>query len=147
MREIVPDCRQYNTQNPARQNPVKLATGKRDIRRNQNTREKKGSPAFFCCTIHRNPSLPPFSTYHISLGPAFKPILVSMQRGNKCLELYIRSIYRSGLTMPLSRHSVGIYPETSSHVTCQGTVGHSRLSSLSHCALILAYRVELVCAS
>ena len=27
---------------------------------------------------------------------------------------------RSGLTTPLSRHSVGTYPETSSHVTCQG---------------------------
>ena len=44
---------------------------------------------------------------------------------------------RSGLTMPLSRH-VGTYLETSSHGTCQGTLGHSRLSSLSHCGLILA---------
>ena len=34
---------------------------------------------------------------------------------------------RSGLTMPLSRHSVGIYPETNSHATCQGTLGLSRL--------------------
>ena len=34
--------------------------------------------------------------------------------------------------MPLSRHSVGTYPETSSHATCQGTFGHSRLSPLSH---------------
>ena len=54
---------------------------------------------------------------------------------------------RSGLTMPLSRHSVGIYQETSSHATRQGTLGHSRLSSLSQFGLILAYRVELVCAS
>ena len=45
---------------------------------------------------------------------------------------------RSGLTMPLSRHSVGTYPETSSHATCQGTFGNSSLSSLSHCGLILA---------
>ena len=30
------------------------------------------------------------------------------------------------------------YPETSSHATCQGTFGYSRLSSLSHCGLILA---------
>ena len=30
---------------------------------------------------------------------------------------------RSGLTMPLSRHSVGTYMETSSHATCQGTFG------------------------
>ena len=46
--------------------------------------------------------------------------------------------------MPLSRHSVGTYPETSSHATCQGTLGPSRSSLLSHCELILAYRVELV---
>ena len=32
---------------------------------------------------------------------------------------------RSGLTMLLSRHCVGTYPETSSHATCQGTFGHS----------------------
>ena len=35
--------------------------------------------------------------------------------------------------MPLSKLSVGTYPET-----CQETFGHSRLSSLSHCGLILA---------
>ena len=44
---------------------------------------------------------------------------------------------RSGLTMLLSRHSVGTYPETSSHATCQGTFCLSHLSSLSHCGLIL----------
>ena len=44
---------------------------------------------------------------------------------------------RKGPTMPLS-HSVGTYLETNSHATCQGTFGHSRLSSLSHCGLILA---------
>ena len=54
---------------------------------------------------------------------------------------------RSGLTMQPSRHSVGTYPETSSLATRQGTLGHSRLSSLSHCGLILAKRVELVCAA
>ena len=37
---------------------------------------------------------------------------------------------RSGLTMPLSRQSVEIYQKTSSHATCQGTLGHSHLSSL-----------------
>ena len=42
------------------------------------------------------------------------------------------------LTMPLSRHSVGTYLEMSLHATRQGTFGHSRLSSLSHCGLILA---------
>ena len=45
---------------------------------------------------------------------------------------------RSGLTMPLSRHSVGTYPERRSHATCQGTFGHGRLSSLRHYGLILA---------
>ena len=45
---------------------------------------------------------------------------------------------RSGLIMPLCRHSVGTYPETSSHATCQGTFSYSRLSSLSQCGLILA---------
>ena len=35
---------------------------------------------------------------------------------------------RSGLTMPLSRQSVGIYLETSSHASRQGKLGHSRLS-------------------
>ena len=45
---------------------------------------------------------------------------------------------RIRLIMPLSRQSVGIYQETSSHATRQGTLGHSRLSSLSHGGLILA---------
>ena len=49
--------------------------------------------------------------------------------------------------MPLSRHSVGTYQETSAHTTRQGTLGHSRLSSLSHCGLILAERADLVRAS
>ena len=40
--------------------------------------------------------------------------------------------------MPLSRHSVGTYQDTSSHATRQLALGHSRLSSLSHCGLILA---------
>ena len=45
---------------------------------------------------------------------------------------------RSGLTMPLYRRSVETYLETISHATCKGTSGHSRLSSLSHCGLIVA---------
>ena len=49
--------------------------------------------------------------------------------------------------MPLSMHSVGTYQETSSHASRQGTLGHSRLSSLSHCGLVLAYGVEKVCAT
>ena len=40
---------------------------------------------------------------------------------------------RSGLTMPLSGYSEGTYLERSSHATRNGTLGHSRLSSPSHC--------------
>ena len=39
---------------------------------------------------------------------------------------------QNGLTMPLCRHSVGTYQETSSHATRQGTLSHSHLSLLSH---------------
>ena len=49
--------------------------------------------------------------------------------------------------MLLPGHSVETYPETSSHASRQGTLSHSCLSSLSHCGLMLAYRVEFVCAS
>ena len=40
--------------------------------------------------------------------------------------------------MLLFRHSVGTYPEKSSHATHQETLGHTHLSLLSHCGLILA---------
>ena len=36
--------------------------------------------------------------------------------------------------------------DESSHATRQSICGHSRLRSRSHCELILASRVELVCA-
>ena len=49
--------------------------------------------------------------------------------------------------MPLCRHSVGTYLETSSHATRQGMLSHSHLISLSHCGLILAIEVELACAT
>ena len=45
---------------------------------------------------------------------------------------------QSGLTMLLSRHSLGTFLESSLHTTCQGTFSHSCLSLLSHCGLILA---------
>ena len=54
---------------------------------------------------------------------------------------------QSGLTMPMSRHSVGTYLEMSLYATCQGTFGHSDLSLLIHCGLILAQRKELLCTS
>ena len=44
---------------------------------------------------------------------------------------------RSGLTMQLSRHSVGTYQETSSNRTHQGTCSHRCLNSPSQCGLIL----------
>ena len=34
--------------------------------------------------------------------------------------------------------NLSLYQEMRSHVTCLGTLGHSHLSSLSHCGLILA---------
>ena len=40
--------------------------------------------------------------------------------------------------MPLSRHSIGTYQETSSHASRQGTFSHGHLSSLSHSGMILA---------
>ena len=39
---------------------------------------------------------------------------------------------RNGLTMLLSRHSVGTYQETSSHAARHLILDHSRLSSLNH---------------
>ena len=45
---------------------------------------------------------------------------------------------QGGLTMLLCMHSVGTYQETSSHATHLGTLGLNRLSSLSHCGLIMA---------
>ena len=54
------------------------------------------------------------------------------------LFLLVTKKSRSGLTGPLSGHSVGTYQKMSSYATCQGTFGHSRLSSLRHCGLILA---------
>ena len=47
----------------------------------------------------------------------------------------------------LSRHSVGTYKGNELTRNSSGTLGYSRLSSLSHCELILAEKVELVCAS
>ena len=51
---------------------------------------------------------------------------------------------QSGPTV-LSRHCMGIYQKKSSKATCQGMFVHSCLSSLSHCALILAYWGSGVC--
>ena len=44
---------------------------------------------------------------------------------------------RSWLTTPLSRHSVGTYQEIELARNSSGTLGHNRLSSLSHSGLIM----------
>ena len=83
--------------------------------------------------VRSNPMLPQWHVKHP--GHSFKSADGRLHL-NTHTPLTQRS--RSGVTMSLSRHSVGTYPETSSHETCPGTFGHSRLSSLSYCGLILA---------
>ena len=48
--------------------------------------------------------------------------------------------------MPLSRNCLGTYRETGSHATRQGTLGHSRLRSLSRLKSGISVR-ELIPAS
>ena len=80
-------------------------------------------------------------SYSVSVPPPVLPqwhVEDSGHSAKSAVAGYIRTQRsQSGLTMPLSRHSVGTYQETSSHATSQGTLGHSRLSSLSHRGLIL----------
>ena len=65
-------------------------------------------------------------------------ILPKMQVAGYNMHTPLNQRSRSGMTMPLSGFSVGTYLEMSPHATHQGTLGHSRLSLLSHCELILA---------
>ena len=86
--------------------------------------------------------------YSVSVPPPLEPKLHVKDPGHSSksadgrlhlnTQTHLTQRSRDGLTMPLSRHCAGTYPETSSHATCQGTLDHSRLSSLSHCGLILA---------
>ena len=92
---------------------------------------------FVCWLLFSVRSIPVLLQWHMK-----DPIHLANSAGGR---LHLNSAYipltqgsRSGLTMPLSRHSVGTYQEMSSHVTHQGTLGQSRLSLLSHCGLILA---------
>ena len=62
------------------------------------------------------------------------------EKKRRCFTIAVKKLNRSGLTMPLSRHSVGTFQETSSHATRQVTLGHSRISSLGHCGLIFALK-------
>ena len=91
---------------------------------------------FVCWLLFRVRSIPVLPQWHVkSPGHSAKSAGGRLHL-NTHTPLTQRS--QSGLTMPLSKHSVGTYQETSSHATRQGTLGHSRFSSLSHCGLILA---------
>ena len=91
---------------------------------------------FVCCLLFGVRSTPVLPQWHVKDTGRSAKSAGGRLHLNTRTPLTRRS--RSGLTMPLCRHIVGIYPETSSHATCQRTLGHSRLSSLSHCGLILA---------
>ena len=99
---------------------------------------KNFSPKLTLCADSYSVSVPPpvFPQWHVN-DPGH-----SANRAGGRLHLNTHIPFtlrcRSGLTMPLSRHIVETYSETSSHATCQRTLGQSRLSSLSHCVLILA---------
>ena len=71
---------------------------------------------WFLFSVHSTPMLP---QWHVKdPGHSAKSAGGKLYR-NTQTALIQRS--RSGLTMLLSRHSVGTYLETSSHATCQGT--------------------------
>ena len=96
-----------------------------------------------CADSHSVPVPPPvLSLWHV------KDPGCSAESAGGRLHLYTHTPLthrsRSGLTMPLCRHSVGTYQETNSHATRQGTFGNSRPSLLSHCRLILVWGVELI---
>ena len=76
-------------------------------------------------------------SWHWQGRPLFDAVYPAFPLPADVLSLIEATRSRSGLTVPLSRHSVRTYPETSSYATPQGTFGRSRLSSLSHCGLIL----------
>ena len=91
---------------------------------------------FVCWLIFGVCSIPVLPQWHI-IDPSH-----SAQSAGGRLHLNMRTPLtpwsQSGLTMPLSRHSLGTYQEMRSHVTCQGTFSRSPLSSPSPCGLILA---------
>ena len=98
------------------------------------------SPELTLCDDTYSVSVP-LLYYHAGMlkTPVILPSVGVRLHINRHISLTQQS--QSGLTMLLSRHSVGTYPETTSHTTCQGTFGHSRhsrLSSLSHRGSILA---------
>ena len=107
----------------------------------QEQRENFSSPELTLCADSYSVSVPPPPTPVLPQWHVKDPGHAAKSASGR-LRLYTHTPLtqrsRSGLTMPLYRHSVGTYPETSSHAACQGTFGHSRLSSLGHCGQILA---------
>ena len=101
----------------------------------------QGKSAFFLFLSFQSVQWPHFNLQcsHKLLLPPMYTVLSALAVPN-CVSVSCPCLneVKSGLTMLLSRHSVETYPETCSHATCQGTLGHSCLSSLSLCGLILA---------
>ena len=91
---------------------------------------------FVCCLLFGVRSTPVLPQWHVKDPGHSAESAGGRLHLNTHTPLTQRS--RSGLTKPLSRHSVGTYPETYSHTIRQGTLSHSRLSSLSHCGPIVA---------
>ena len=91
---------------------------------------------FVCCLLFGVRGTPMLPQWHIKDPGLYAKRGRSRLYLNTHAPLTQRS--RSGLTRPLPRHRVEIYRETSLHATRQGTLGHSRLGSLSRCRLILA---------
>ena len=89
----------------------------------------------FCADSYIMLSIPELSQQHIKDPGHSAKSAGSRLHLNMRTSLTQRS--RSGLTM-LSKNSVETHQATSSQVARQGTFGHSRLSPLSHCGLILA---------
>ena len=93
---------------------------------------------FVCWLLFSVRSTPALPQWHIKTPV----ILPKVQMTGYNLHLNMHALMtqwsQSGLTIPLCRQTVGTYQETSSHSSHQGTLGHSHLSSLSHCGLILA---------
>ena len=90
---------------------------------------------FVCWLLFSVRSTPVLPQWHVK-DPGHS---VKSAGGRLHLNMHTPLIQRSqsGLTMPLSRHCVGTYQETSSHISHQETLSHSCLRSLSHYGLIL----------
>ena len=92
----------------------------------------------YTCTLHCHKTIPVgYTVTSLYLYATLSQDYTCRLHCHKSIPVRYTVTSRSWLTVPLSRNSVGTYPETSSHATFQGTFGHSRLSLLSHCGFIL----------